>query len=90
MKRSALEVAFDVAAGRVDPDCAGCGRPSMRPRWAVEFRSPKDRLGECPECEEPVDWSGAPVVGVAPDGTRHLKRVFLFDARGANTNGTPD
>ena len=87
MKRSPLEIAFDIASGKFKPDCPGCGRPRVLPRWSVAFTGPEDQLGECPECGEPVDWEGAPVVGVAPNGERILKRVFLYDRPNPNLCG---
>ena len=90
MKRSPLEVAFDIASGQVEPDCPGCGRPSVQPRWGVVCSGPEDQLAECPECGDPVDWEGAPVGGVAPDGQLILKRAFLYDRPNPNPDSGPE
>ncbi len=62
--------------GESTEPCDTCGGPDPEVPGIVVLDEGEE-LGECPECDEPVDEDGRTVVKLWPNGKPHLTRIIL-------------
>jgi hypothetical protein len=61
MTRNILEIAFDDAAGVIEPECPGCGAPNPDAD-GVLLLGTGERIEHCELCDHIVDWRGRSAV----------------------------